>query len=111
MVSVVRVVAHLVDAILLIGYLRPLWNAKRQTFADSIVGTIVIATREPAPHPRIAGSRRAPSALGSAVVTVAAVAVCVLGIGFSMPVHSWGGRGVCRPMRRGRHGCRCERLG
>src|SRR4051812_45282491 len=91
LVSVVRWVAHLVDAILLIGYLRPLWNVKRQTFADSIVGTIVIETREPARHPWFAGLQITPSRLRSTVVSVAAVVVCVLGIGFSMPVSSWGG--------------------
>ncbi|WP_028045774.1 RDD family protein [Cellulomonas sp. URHE0023] len=88
--SVARWVAHLLDAILLIGYLRPLWHAKRQTFADSIVGTIVVTTREPAPHPWFARFRRAPSALGSTVVSVAALAACVLGVGFSMPLSSWG---------------------
>ncbi|MGY4644311.1 RDD family protein [Cellulomonas sp. URHB0016] len=91
LVSVVRWVAHLVDAVLLVGYLRPLWQAKRQTFADSIVGTIVVTTREPAPHPWFAGLRRAPSALRSTVLSVAAVAVCVLGIGFSTTQTSWGG--------------------
>ncbi len=35
----VRWFAHLLDAILLIGYLRPLWDPKRRTFADSLVGS------------------------------------------------------------------------
>jgi Mce-associated membrane protein len=91
LVSAVRVVAHLLDAILLIGYLRPLWHAKRQTFADSLVGTVVVQTREPAPHPWFAGLRNEPSALGSTVVSVAAGAVCVLGVGFSTSLSSWGG--------------------
>ncbi|TWE11635.1 RDD family protein [Rudaeicoccus suwonensis] len=39
----VRQIAHIVDSILcLIGYLWPLWDSKRQTFADKIMGTIVI---------------------------------------------------------------------
>ena len=86
-----RVVAHLLDAILLIGYLRPLWNARRQTFADSMIGTLVIQTREPAAHPWFARFRHEPSAVGSTVVSVAAFAVCVLGVGFSTSSSSWGG--------------------
>ena len=34
-----RWLAHLLDAILLIGYLRPLWDPRRRTFADSLVGS------------------------------------------------------------------------
>ncbi|MDR7383181.1 RDD family protein [Promicromonospora iranensis] len=40
--TLVRWVLHLLDAILLIGYLRPLWHAKRQTFADTIAHTVVV---------------------------------------------------------------------
>jgi Mce-associated membrane protein len=90
-VSGVRVLAHLLDAILLIGYLRPLWNERRQTFADSIVGTLVLQTREPAAHPWFARFRREPSAGPSTVVSVAAVVVCALGVGFSTSSSSWGG--------------------
>lgn len=90
--SGLRVVAHLLDSILLIGYLRPLWNARRQTFADSIAGTLVVQTREPPAHPWFARYRREPSAVGSTAVSVAAVSVCVLGVGFSMSSSSsWGG--------------------
>ncbi|WP_456789866.1 RDD family protein [Cellulomonas sp. P5_C5] len=86
-----RVIAHAIDAIFLIGYLRPLWNARRQTFADSMVGTLAVQTREPAPHPWFARFRREPSALGSTIVSVAALGVCVLGVGFSTGSSSWGG--------------------
>ncbi|NMM17104.1 MAG: RDD family protein [Cellulomonas sp.] len=48
--TVLRSLAHLIDAILLIGYLRPLWNAQRLTFADSILSTQVLQTRRPWPH-------------------------------------------------------------
>ncbi|HUX70121.1 MAG TPA: RDD family protein [Cellulomonadaceae bacterium] len=48
--TVLRWLAHLVDGLLFIGYLRPLWNARRRTFADSIVGSVVLATRRPLPH-------------------------------------------------------------
>ncbi len=38
----VRQIAHILDSICLLGYLWPLWDAKRQTFADKIIGTVVI---------------------------------------------------------------------
>lgn len=48
--SVLRWFAHLADVILLIGYLRPLWDAERRTFADSILGTVVLQTRTVRPN-------------------------------------------------------------
>ena len=48
--TLLRWLAHLVDGIFFIGYLRPLWNARRKTFADSMVGSVVLATRRPLPH-------------------------------------------------------------
>ena len=43
LMAFVRDLAHLVDAIIcFVGYLFPLWDAKRQTLADKIVGTYVI---------------------------------------------------------------------
>lgn len=43
--SVVRDLAHLVDAIIcFIGFLFPLWDAKRQTLADKIMTTVVLPT-------------------------------------------------------------------
>ena len=39
----VRQLAHILDGIpCYIGYLWPLWDAKRQTFADKVIGTYVI---------------------------------------------------------------------
>ncbi|MBO3100841.1 RDD family protein [Cellulomonas fengjieae] len=84
LVSGVRVVAHVLDAFLMIGYLRPLWHERRQTFADSIAGTVVIQTREPPAHPWFAPVRHAPSALGSTTVSALALAACALGVGFSI---------------------------
>ncbi|KQR11916.1 RDD family protein [Cellulomonas sp. Leaf334] len=81
--SALRVVAHVLDAIFLIGYLRPLWNARKQTFADSIVGTLAVETREPPAHPWFARFRRERSVWRSAVVNVAAIVVCALGVAFS----------------------------
>ena len=41
--SVVRSLAHVIDGLpCYIGYLWPLWDAKKQTFADKIVGTVVV---------------------------------------------------------------------
>jgi len=35
-----RELAHVLDGFLYIGYLWPLWYAKRQTFADKVCGTV-----------------------------------------------------------------------
>jgi uncharacterized RDD family membrane protein YckC len=41
--GILRAIAHILDAIsCFIGYLWPLWDAKRQTFADKVIGTVVI---------------------------------------------------------------------
>ena len=48
--TTLRWLAHILDSILLIGYLRPLWNAQRKTFADSIMATVVLNTRRPRRH-------------------------------------------------------------
>jgi uncharacterized RDD family membrane protein YckC len=41
--SIGRSIVHIVDAIpCLIGFLWPLWDAKKQTFADKIMGTVVV---------------------------------------------------------------------
>jgi uncharacterized RDD family membrane protein YckC len=41
--SIVRQIAHVVDGLLCyIGYLWPLWDAKRQTFADKIMTTVCV---------------------------------------------------------------------
>lgn len=40
--SLVRYLLHVLDSFCLIGYLWPLWDEKRQTFADKIVKTLVV---------------------------------------------------------------------
>jgi uncharacterized RDD family membrane protein YckC len=40
----VRDLAHIVDGFFYLGYLWPLWDPKRQTFADKICSTVVLAT-------------------------------------------------------------------
>jgi uncharacterized RDD family membrane protein YckC len=43
LMAFVRDICHLLDSIAcFIGWLFPLWDAKRQTFADKIIGTVVI---------------------------------------------------------------------
>ncbi|GAA2238275.1 hypothetical protein GCM10010413_44210 [Promicromonospora sukumoe] len=75
--TLARWVLHFLDAILLIGYLRPAWHAKRQTFADSIVRTVVLREVPDLPRrPRI-------------VLYSAAVVTCVLGLGYGyVPISS-----------------------
>lgn len=44
--AVVRGIAHVLDALpILLGFLWPLWDAKKQTFADKVCGTLVIKSR------------------------------------------------------------------
>ncbi|SFK00101.1 RDD family protein [Cellulomonas sp. KH9] len=45
--TLVRQLLHVLDAILLLGYLRPLWHAEGRTFADSLAGTVVVASPWP----------------------------------------------------------------
>ncbi|KQV18400.1 MULTISPECIES: RDD family protein [unclassified Kitasatospora] len=40
--TIVRYLCHFVDGICYIGYLWPLWDAKKQTFADKIMGTVSV---------------------------------------------------------------------
>lgn len=40
--GIVRQIAHFLDGICLIGYLFPLWDPKKQTFADKIIKTVVV---------------------------------------------------------------------
>ncbi|SDP44726.1 Uncharacterized membrane protein YckC, RDD family [Pedococcus dokdonensis] len=37
----VREIAHVLDGFFYIGYLWPLWDGRKQTFADKLVGTVV----------------------------------------------------------------------
>jgi uncharacterized RDD family membrane protein YckC len=40
--SFLRQLCHVLDSFCYIGYLWPLWDAKRQTFADKVLGTVVL---------------------------------------------------------------------
>lgn len=43
--GVVRKLVHFVDGIFLIGYLLPLFDPQKQTFADKIMGTVVLKSQ------------------------------------------------------------------
>jgi uncharacterized RDD family membrane protein YckC len=50
--SIVRQLAHIVDsAVCYIGYLFPLWDAKRQTLADKIMTTVCVPLNPQPPGP------------------------------------------------------------
>lgn len=50
--SIVRQIAHVVDTIICyIGYLFPLWDAKRQTLADKIMSTVCVPLNPQPPSP------------------------------------------------------------
>jgi uncharacterized RDD family membrane protein YckC len=40
--GILRFFLHILDSICLIGFLFPLWDAKRQTFADKILSTVTV---------------------------------------------------------------------
>jgi uncharacterized RDD family membrane protein YckC len=51
--SLVRQIAHVVDAIICyIGFLFPLWDAKRQTIADKIMSTVCVPIEQSALNPQ-----------------------------------------------------------
>ena len=41
----VRKICHAVDGICCLGYLWPLWDAKKQTFADKIMSSVVVKSQ------------------------------------------------------------------
>ncbi|WP_019135325.1 RDD family protein [Cellulomonas massiliensis] len=75
--TVGREIAHLLDAILMIGYLRPLWHERRRTFADSICDTD--AVHLPPPWSPVRGATP-----GQARTTWLALAACALGVLYSV---------------------------
>ena len=57
----VRDVCHILDALpCYLGFLWPLWDSRRQTFADKIVGTVVTPYTTPLPEP-LAPNWQAPA--------------------------------------------------
>ncbi len=76
--------AHILDALLYIGFLRPLWHPQRRTFADSLCSTVVLRrVRPPVPFlgPGTALGSPTPSRVVTGAATVLAVgsAVFILG--------------------------------
>jgi uncharacterized RDD family membrane protein YckC len=50
--SIVRFFAHIIDGLACyIGFLWPLWDAKRQTFADKIMTTVCVPVEAQSPSP------------------------------------------------------------
>jgi len=80
--TVAREVLHLVDAFLMIGFLRPLWHRRRRTFADSIVGSDVVVGRPAAPLPWVAWlrARVGRRLVTPEQVTAAATAICLVAL-------------------------------
>ncbi|WP_069387094.1 RDD family protein [Cellulosimicrobium cellulans] len=99
-VTVLRWLAHVLDSILLIGFLRPLWHPQRKTFADSLLGTVVISSVRPIdPHPWVAAlrgrradaprtgadaARPARARLTSRLLTAGATLLCVTAAAFAL---------------------------
>ena len=101
--TTVRWLLHILDSILFIGYLRPLWNPQHKTFADSIMATVVLDTRRPRRHRWFAPGDdswvdperplwEAPSGprWWSGATAIAAVA-CAVGVAFSFGTASGSG--------------------
>ncbi|MDF3311771.1 RDD family protein [Rhodococcus sp. T2V] len=68
--SLVRQVAHILDAIFYIGYLLPLFTAKRQTIADTLVKTVCLPIeplRASTPQPPPAYGTQQPPRYGTSV--------------------------------------------
>lgn len=79
--TLLRWLAHVLDAILLIGYLRPLWEPQRRTFADGLLRSVVLETRSPEGDPT-------SGAAFARVITPAASALCAAGVLLSVGVSS-----------------------
>ncbi len=84
--TVWRQLLHLLDAILLLGYLRPVWHPQRRTFADSLARTVVVDASWPPAWAPVAPRR-------TLVAQAVAAALGVVGL-LAMVVQSGGGRTV-----------------
>ncbi|PFG20531.1 RDD family protein [Serinibacter salmoneus] len=84
--TLLRPFAHVLDALLFIGYLRPLWDAQHRTFADSLLRTRSVQTRSPVPHPWLRVRPRSLPTVRANAVTLAAWLVCGLGLAFAFPL-------------------------
>ncbi|PFG41526.1 Mce-associated membrane protein [Isoptericola jiangsuensis] len=78
--TLLRWFAHFLDAILMLGYLRAAWHHEGRTWADSLLGTVVVRSTRPHPHPLVAWVRRVAPRLRwpSWITSTAALAGCAL---------------------------------
>jgi uncharacterized RDD family membrane protein YckC len=89
-----REVAHFVDMLCLIGYLRPLWHRRRRTFADSLASSDALLTRAPRPHRAVEWlAAHRVRLLPGAVATALAGAVCTVAV-LALPVTRTTGTGA-----------------
>jgi Mce-associated membrane protein len=92
--TVLRWLAHVLDALCFVGYLRPLWDKQHRTFADSLLSTVVVRSVAPEPHALLAPFVR-EGRRGSKIVTAAATVLCVAGLAYAYgPTTTTGGRVV-----------------
>ncbi|MFE4466292.1 RDD family protein, partial [Oerskovia sp. NPDC056781] len=92
--TVLRWLAHVLDALCFVGYLRPLWDKEHRTFADSLLSTVVVRSVAPEPHALLAPFVR-QGRRGSKVVTAAATVLCVAGLLYAYgPTTTRGGQFV-----------------
>ena len=92
--TVLRSVAHILDALLYIGFLRPLWNAERRTFADSLCSTVVLRRVRPpvpflGPGTGLGGPTPSRVVTGAATVLAAGSALFMLGPATSTSGDVW----------------------
>lgn len=96
--TVLRWLAHFLDAIFMIGYLRAAWNPEGRTFADSLLGTVVVRSTRPEPHPWVAavrGPRPEPATWWSRhVVGGLALVLCAVGAAASLMQGTGGSAGT-----------------
>lgn len=92
--TVLRWLAHVLDALCFVGYLRPLWDKQHRTFADSLLSTVVVRSVAPEPHALLAPFFR-QDRRGSRVVTAAATVLCAAGLAYAYgPTTTTGGQFV-----------------
>ncbi|MFD6177945.1 MULTISPECIES: RDD family protein [unclassified Isoptericola] len=95
--TIVRWFAHVLDAILLIGYVRAAFHREGRTFADSLLGTVAVRSTTPEPHPLVARLRAARDAHAPwlrwprRVTGAVALVVCAAAAAASVMTGSGGG--------------------
>lgn len=75
--TAVRTLAHALDLVLLVGFVRPLWDPHRRTFADALCGTDVRTRRGARPQVRRGTARTRGWATTTAAVVLCAASVAL----------------------------------